>query len=315
MMNQLSELIQCVDLSDFDQLPDLRRGSIILIGSDYGGHHTSSDYEVLSFLLADIQHSSEWAIKRRRVRSELPNDGRRFAFKSLGDKALSRVLPQFLAAGDLIPGLLVSVLVHKHIASLFKLVGRIAESDPEISEFPGWKPKVMERLLRVAHFASLFIAGLSRANQDVLWITDEDAIAPNETKHQQLVTIFGRICSHYLSHNLSRIRVATTASDTGKRDVEDFVALSDLAAGALAEIVTLHARNGTLGFAGITVPVPDGCSYKTINIMNWLSDHRPALKKLSFSVDSIPDSKALTLRLLTFTGSTNLPDQALHRPP
>lgn len=119
-MNQNSELIQCIDLSKFDGLPDLHQGSTILVGSDYGGHHASSDYEVLSFIIADIESSSAWAYERHRVRLTLPNDGRRFAFKSLGDQTLSRALPQFLAAGDLIPGLLFTVLVHKRILSLFK---------------------------------------------------------------------------------------------------------------------------------------------------------------------------------------------------
>jgi hypothetical protein len=116
---------------------------------------------------------------------------------------------------------------------MLKLVGRISASDPELSKFPGWKPAIMERLLRVVHFISLFVSGLSRSSQDVLWITDEDAIAPNERKHGELTRIFGQICSQYLAHDLGHIRVSTTASDTGKRDVENFVALPDFAAGAL----------------------------------------------------------------------------------
>ena len=303
LMNQISELVHSLDVRQADRLPDLRRGSTILIGSDYSGDHAASEYQVLSFVLADIEHSVGWTRKRRRIRASLPDDGRRFAFKNLSERSLARALPDFVAAADQIPGLLVTVLTHKAVDSLFKLTGRIEPSDREISEFPGWKPKVMERLLRVVHFISLFVSGLSRPSQDVLWVTDEDAIVPNEAKHRELVTIFGRVCSHYLAHTLRHMRVATTASDSGKRDVEDFVSLSDLACGALAEVATRYRRTGTLVGGGVVTPVPRGLSSKTLHVMNWLSDDRHALKKLFLAIDPFDDSTALTVRLLNFHGS------------
>jgi hypothetical protein len=303
LVNQVSALVHSIDLADFRRLPNLHRGSNILIGSDYGGDHRASDYEVLSFILADIEQSKRWDLERRQVRSSLLKDGRRFAFKNLRDRNLSRALPRFICAADHISGLLVGILTHKNIGSLFKLTGRIMASDPEISGFPGWKPVIMERLLRVVHFISLFLAGLSRFSQDVLWITDEDAIAPNESKHLELVTIFGRVCSHYLAHNLGHIRVGTTASDTGSRDVEDFVALPDLAAEALAEVVTLYARTQTSIIAGVSAPIPAGCTQKTLQLMNWLSNSSTRLKKLFFAIDPIHNSTALTVRLLNFHSS------------
>lgn len=303
MMNQISELVRFVEGTNVDRVPDLQGGSTIVIGSDYSGEHSTSDYEVLSLVLTDIENAGLWAIARRHVRESFLKDNRRFAFKNLNDQTLFRALPSFLYAADLMPGLLVTVLTHKEISSLFKLAGRIESSDPEIAAFPGWKPQVMERLLRVVHFISLFLSGLSRASQDVLWVTDEDAIAPNESKHRQLVEILGRVCSHYLAHTLGHIRVATTASDIGKRDVEDLVALPDLAAGALADVITRYSRTGTLVGAGLVVPIPDGCRPKTLHIMDWLSNSTGFLKKLCFAIDPIRNSTALSIRLLHFHGS------------
>src|SRR3569833_3356783 len=86
LLNYLSQFIQAIDLSELDRLPDISRGSTILIGSDYSGQHASSDYDVSSFLLADIQHSRRWADERDCIRRTLPTDNRRYAIKSLGDR-------------------------------------------------------------------------------------------------------------------------------------------------------------------------------------------------------------------------------------
>lgn len=306
LINQVSELVQSLDEKDGNRLPDLRRGTRIIIGSDFSGEQSASEYEVMGLLFADIENAGRWAKSRLAVRSLLPNDGRRFAFKNLSEGSLSRALPSFVAAADQIPGLLVTILTHKSIPSLFKLTGRIQSSDEAISAFPGWKPRVMERLLRVVHFISLFLAGLSRPLHDVLWVTDEDAIVANVAKHRELVTMFGRVCSHYLPHTLREVRIATTASDTGKRDVEDFVAIPDLACGALAEVLTAYRRSNTLLGAELIAQVPSGLAPKTIDIMNWLAGDGGDLKKITFAIDPVPNSTALTVRLLHFHGSQRI---------
>lgn len=300
LINNLSELVHDIDIAEIDRLPDLRKGSTILVGSDYSGRQRSSEYEVLVFLLADIEGSRRWMIERSWLRYNLPPDGRRFSFKSLGDRTLMKALPCFLEASSYINGLLVGILTHKSIDSLFKKTGRITRSDPEIRGYPDWKPKVIEKLLRIVNFISLFIAGLSRPMQDVLWITDEDDIAPNEDRHYELVDIFGKICSHYLAHSLRHLRIATTASDTGKRDVEDFVSVADIAAGAISEVVSRYKREGLMPSPSVIVPVLPGFNQKTIEIMNWLSNHKMPLKKLFFSIDPIPQTTSLRVRLWNF---------------
>lgn len=161
----------------------------------------------------------------------------------------------------------------------------------------------MEKLLRIVHFLSLFVAGLSRSGQDVLWITDEDDIVANIDRHQDLTTIFGQICSHYLKHNLRYLRVATTASDTGKRDVEDLVSIADLAADALCEVLNTYLRRGVAPTPELILPAPSQLDDKTLALMNWFSDCTQGLKRLVLSVDPIDDFTSLSVKHLTFRGS------------
>ena len=128
--------------------------------------------------------------------------------------------------------------------------------DPDLKEYSHWDDAVFEKLLRVVHIASLFVAGLSRPYQDLLWITDEDAIVADERRLREFVDIFSKVCSHYLKHNLRHIRIGTTKSDTGKRDVEDLVAIADLVAGALSRLLTEYHKIGMVLTVGLITPAP-----------------------------------------------------------
>lgn len=303
LMNIVNTMISSLDVADTTALPDIRRGSTVVIGTDYSGQHTTSAYESLAFLLVDIENCNEWGIRRRHMRTISLRDRRRFSYKTLRDRKRLEVLPQFLEAANVIPGLLVVVLTRKSIGSLFKRNGRIDRTDPEIAKFTHWSPRVLEKLLRIVHFLSLFLAGLSRAGQDVLWITDEDDIAANVERHQDLTTILGQICSHYLQHNLRHLRVATTASDTGKRDVEDFVSITDLAAGALCEVLNTYLQQGITPTPELVLPGPSHLDNKALNLMNWFSDRTQDLKRLVLAIDPIEDAMSLSVKHLTFRGS------------
>jgi hypothetical protein len=305
LMNIVNRMIRDLDATNSSALPTLRRGSTILVGSDYSGQHSRSAYESLSFVLADIEHCQNWMARRCRLRAGTLDDRRRFSYKALRDRRRSSVISDFLSAADEIPGLLVVVLTRKSIKSLFKTSGRIERTDREIRSLAHWAPHVVEKLLRIVHFLSLFLSGLSREGQDVLWLTDEDDIAANPQKHRELTTTFGKIFSHYLRHNLRHVRIGTTASDTGKRDVEDFVAVADLAAGALCEVLNAYLKGGVLPTPGLFLPPPIRLDKKALNILNWFSDCAHSLKRLVLSIEPVEDSTSLSIRQLTFHGSNS----------
>jgi hypothetical protein len=304
-MNSANALIRELDVGDPHALPDLRRGSTIAIGSDYSGQHSTSKYEAFGLVFADLHRCGAWIDARRSLREELLSDGRRFSYKSLKDRQRAAALPRFLEAVDSIPGLAVVILVEKTIESLFKSSGRIESSDPEIRLFSHWSPRVVERLLRVCHFVAFFLAGLSREDQDVLWITDQDGIVANPTMHSEMVEAFGRISSHYLTHTLRHLRIATTASDTGKRDVEDFVSIADFAAGTVCETINSYHRADTRPVPGIVLPTPTDTKTKALHLMNWFSDKRSVLKRLVIAFESEAGSTRLRVRHYKFHGSTD----------
>jgi hypothetical protein len=143
---------------------------------------------------------------------------------------------------------------------------------------------------------------LSRPYQDVLWFTDEDAIVASEERLREFVEIFTKVSSHYLSHNLRHIRIGTTKSDTGARDIEDLVAVADLAAGSLCRVLTEYHKIGGIPSSELMLPPLEESPKKTKEIMNWFADHTQPLKRLVYLIEEDQNSKALNLRYLRFHG-------------
>jgi len=302
LMNLVNSMVRGLDVLNNSALPNLRRASMVLIGSDYSGQHATSVYECFAFVFADIQHCRRWEESRREIRKKILGDERRISYKTLKDKKRSNALYDFLNAANYLQGLLVVILIHKDIESLFKASGRIDCTDPEIKSLAHWPPHVVEKLLRIIHFISFFLAGLSREGQNVLWITDEDEIAANEQRHRELTTYFGNVLCQYLEHALGNVRVATTASDTSKRDIEDFVSIADLTAGALCEALNAYSRASVSPLTNLVLPPPSSLEKKALRVLDWFSDRRHSLKRLVFSVDPVVDSDSLCIKQLIFHG-------------
>jgi hypothetical protein len=286
-MNHVSALMRTLDRTDGTALPDFTHASTLLIGSDYSGQHATSDFEALGFVIADSDRLQPWMAARSELRDKHLPDGRRMAFKNLGDKKRKAMLPEFIEASDRIHGLLLVVLVDKSIKTFFR---QEDDGTADGNLLAGWPAKVEERLLRVCHIAALFIAGLSRPGQNIMWIGDQDEIAANELRLRQLTEASGRIMSGYLEHSLGHLRVGTTASDSGRREVEDFVAIADLAAGAMCEVLNAHRRAGVKFPPGTFVPNQKGMASKVDALTGWFCHKGDPLKKivLSFEPAGLP---------------------------
>lgn len=302
-MTVLSESIYRVAGQNPHALPDLHRGNTILVTSDFSGEHQTALYQTYSFLFANLEGCTAWRDQRDAVRLRWLSDGRRMAFKNLNDRNRQRALFPFLRAANKIPGLLATVLVHRDIQSLFTEDTRLDMDQPELQPFHNWKPSTMEKLLRVMHLGSFFIAGLSRPEQDILWLTDEDDIVANEDRVRDVVNIFGRISSHYLQHDLREFKFETTWSDPGTREVEDLVSIPDLVAGALSEVVTGYALDGAKPSPLFVIPPPRRVTPKARTIMDWFSDGTQPLKRLVYSVDKVAGTKKLAFSQWAFHGT------------
>ena len=266
-----------------NRLSNLRYGRRLMVGTDFGGHHRESAYEAITFVIADIENSPNWLHRQTQFRRERLRDGRRMAYKSLNDRMRMSVLPEFLINSSELRGLTITLLIDKRLKSLFAptYLQRLVPSPPEK---PRWNEAISERLMRTVHFLSFFLAGLCSSGQDVLWVVDEDAIVPNEDRVRDLCNVFANISSTYLDQNLGHFRLATTRHDFD-RQMEDFVAISDLIAGATAELATQTRVDGVLPSSQLLQPVPKTVSQKARRVGRWLSIGFAPLKHLVVAVE------------------------------
>ena len=302
-MNSVSRSIANFEHQYTDALPRLRSAAALIVGTDFGGSHGDASYQSMSLLIADASSVASWQLQRENFRSRYLPDGRRLSYKGLNDRQKQKALIPFLLTANRLDGLVLAVLIHKRVQSLFQPAGRLSHDDPELAAFLDWKIGSIERMLRAIHFVSLLLRGLSAPGQDVLWITDEDEIAANEQRLRQLVAAFANVSSHYLPHDLRHLRIGTTTSDTGRRDVEDLVAIPDLVAGALTDVIPSLVNHSALQTSRLVIPVPAGLKAKARTLMDWFSDNRHALKRAVLVLDEGSTEGKCRVTCLRFHGS------------
>lgn len=305
--DSISERIRIEEWRSPALLTPVDRGPTLLVVSDYSGDPTNSRFQVLSFLLADLVYLWYWDEVRSALRRDLLCDTRRLAYKKLeSDQRRAQMLVPFLRAANSIPGLLITFLIDKRIETLFAPDKAEDTVEPVVIR-EHWKAKPFEKLLRVAHLSALLVSGLVGEKQNVLWISDQDDIVPNDERHIEACKLFGQVLSHYLNCEIGQLQFATTRSDDGSLQIEDIAALPDLAAGALAEIGTSMAIDGAMSANGLLTPMSRGIPKKAQAITAWLAENTYTLKKLAFVIDFVPPDQ-LESKLLLMHGEEPIPE-------
>lgn len=306
LMKGFSESIRQMEFRHPGLLPDIRKGDTIFIGSDYGGQHDLAQYETYTFILADLENCIAWENLRQDWRKTFLRDGRRMSYKKLNDKRCMKALPPFLQAANFIPGLVVAILADKRIKTLFESVESDTIDTSILKIRSQWKEPVFEKLLRIMHFASLFLSGLSKPYQNVIWISDEDEIVPNDKRLTEAVNLFGIISSHYLNHTLGHFRWGTTKLDNRGRQLEDLVAIADLVAGSLSSILTKYKEQNIIPRSEIIISPPKNLSRKDKDIMDWFSDNVRTLKRLVYVIDPLQGQTGFNLKHVRFHGTNDV---------
>jgi hypothetical protein len=283
LMNSISALVSQLETSIPNLLTTVRLGPTLFLASDFSGQHNLANYESYSFLLADLIYLWLWEDLRKEVRNKYLSNSRRISFKALNDRQKQRALIPFLKSANCIPGLSITLLVAKDIPSLLNETGKLDISHPEYEDYQSWKPQILEKLLRVGHFAAMLVAAMSAPKQNLLWITDEDPIVSNEERLKEACKIIGHLMNHYLSHNLGHFQFGTTKSDDGSLALEDLAAIPDLVAGALCELAPNITQQANLPF--FTISPEDDHTEKSKIIMDWFADPIHTLKKLIICLD------------------------------
>ena len=277
-----------------NSLPDLRDSKTILFGADYSGEDGKAPYVVYSLLMTSIEAWASWEPNRLQVRRDHFSDSRRMSFKKLSDKQRAQALLPILTAADSLNGLVFSLAINKKCPSVFAASPPLDLENPQFAAYRKWKPSVLDKAFLVLHLSGLLLAGLAEAGQDLLWFTDEDSIAANDQRVIELTQLFAWITSFYLTFDMGHCRCGTSRCDNGTLQIEDFLAIPDLVAGALSEQLAVNV-NGP--------PMPPGVfwlhrgdfSEKTRRITWWFSDAGQALKRLVCVVDPTEDGTSHNL--------------------
>jgi hypothetical protein len=279
-----------------EPLPRLS-GPVSYIFSDYGGAHRQSGYETTGILYMDLYGSRLWELRRRDLRRRYLPDGRRMAFKSLGDRYRKAVLIPFLEAADEIEGLCLVVAVSKSITDLYVNPSITAWMAESLRLRRRWRSSSFESLVRMAHLIGLLIGGLSQPGQNIYWVSDEDALFANEATALDLKDILARFSSNYVRHPLGELGLGTVSIDPGDRFEEDHVAITDLASGALAEVLTtVSTVSGGHIPPQIAIPFSGRFQPKTELIYSWFSGSASPLRKVCIVFERLRDGKLAVFR-------------------
>lgn len=211
--------------------------SAMIVASDYSGQHKEATHEAYSFLVTTERALNDWLPSLAEFRARWLPDNRRISFKKLNEPVRWRALPPFLKAVGELYGNLITILIDRRVGSFIS-----GGPDTAIEVFPDCFPDhasrgTIEKMLRLASFVALILAGLRRENQMSIWISDHDEALDSYDKREQ----FARLATH-LTYGLTGWRQAadhtfgTTESPIAPCWSEDVAAVADLAAGAYCQM-------------------------------------------------------------------------------
>ena len=272
-------------------------GSHLMVGSDYSGDHGNSRFRVYSYLVVDTDASASWPNVRRRMRQTYLRDGRRMSFKALGDKVRKRALIPFLETAEEFSGHLVAIVVTKELTKM----SAPFDHAKWVSQFgfdSSWSPTAFEAMCRTAHMFALLLGLWSRPMTHVTWITDEDAIAANESRLDDTHRMAASLTSLYLPHRMGVFAMNTTAIDEADRAVEDFVAIPDLAAGMLSEVFGKIQFDGALP-SSPNVKLPSDFSEKSQIISSWFWWPHSSLQRTCILIDRFGGDERFRVQRIT----------------
>ena len=278
--------------------PNFLTEQTIFAASDYSGQHKGAKYEAYSFVFTSPKSWSRWERHRLEVRSRFLLT-RNMSYKTLDDKKRWEMLPYFMSAVAMLPGITLTILVHKSISSLFAVDGKLDMSRPGLEKVADWKISSVEKLLRITHFMGLLFVGLSGHLQNLIWITDEDDIVANEERLGITTGIGAEVCSALTNHRLGHFRLGTTANQATRNQLEDLAAIPDFCSGALVSVLDDMEKRDSMTSSSILLPVSPSIPRKSKAILQWFTGDFP-MKQVAIAIDPTSTDGLLDVRRLVF---------------
>lgn len=256
------------------------RGGQLLITCDLGGSQKDQRYETFAFLIHDLDRSQRWLSGQRHLRSAVMRHRRRMAFKAMNDRLRRQALIPFLELAECLDGFLVTFAVDKGARPNMAL-----DDDVHADLATVWKPSVIPRLTWIAYLGAFLISGFATPGQNVMFILDEDEVAANVPQLTKLTHFLAQVCAGHGGPMMGHLRCGTAKSDDGSLQLEDLVALPDLAAGASAEFLWTLDRDGAGILSPLLQQLPRALSWKSRMIMPWLLHEGGSLDRILCIID------------------------------
>ena len=260
-----------------------------MFGSDYSGTHSGSPFRTYGFVIGDADASPEWPARCSKSRSAFLANGRRMAFKSLNDSQRQRALIPFLEASEALDGHVVVVAINKKLTHISTHQSSLGVWEALHGFRARWAPRAFEEMVRVSHFFSLFLAAWSSPNTNISWMTDEDDIVANAGRLDDAHQFAARLSTLLVPHRLGEFMMNTPAVAPDQLMFEDFLAIPDLAAGMISEILKTKATNQfKTNLSGYN---DQPLTEKSEIIADWFWHNSGTLKKTCILIDQAEDGK------------------------
>jgi hypothetical protein len=266
-------------------IPDLSKDKTLFVFSDYS--RVQGKYKTYSFWAIGRSGADYFNGARKILRDEFNLRNRRMSYKGLNDRIKFKALPAFLSCAGAINGVLVTFAVDTQIKYMF--AEQFLQVWPELHII---KKGVLEDMLRVVHFGAQVVITAFSSSQNIVWFTDSDAIVANK-KYERL---FGNLAETTIRHmfmpqeTINRIGFGLSEVDDGSLEIEDFVAIPDLVAGALCETLDQLNEAGLKVTSKVVLNKPE-IREKTDIICKWIAKTACPLKKFGIVFDKFGPHK------------------------
>jgi hypothetical protein len=251
----------------------------MVVASDYSGQHKEASHESYCFLVTNDQALINWLPILTEFRDQWLPDNRRMSFKKLKEPVRWRALPKFLETAGELRGNLITILVDRRVGSFIA-----GGPDAALRLFPDCFPErvkagTVEKMMRLANFIALIIAGFRREDQISNWISDEDEALDSYEKRER----FARLAA-YLSFGVTGWQrpAVHNFGTTGLPDApfwsEDIAAIADIVAGAYCELSHSLPTFFEKGSWQVGVNSNEISDLRARMIGNWLADTKKHLK-------------------------------------
>lgn len=275
-LGEMASRLQLLENAYPQCIPDISKSNTVYCFSDYSGDIKSDTHNTYSFLLIDDNSVAFFAKEHKIIRQKYGIGKRKFSYKDLSDKLLHNPYSDLIALTNSVNGILLSVAVNKKLHLDFKY----DDKNEDFLFLSEQKPKNIQRILTISHFAALFLAGVVRKNQNIMWITDNDNIVANDKFTIQLTNIAASLISTLVDFNLGHFRCGSSRCDCGDNLIEDLLSIPDFAAGMLSNQLGTQISDEYIFWMQ-----RGDAKEKQNNLSWWFANTRTPLQKYIFILD------------------------------